>query len=100
MDSATIGIIFSGITGILIALTGIQDRRQRRAVQQMRQWAKRVRLLERVTVAAIDHIHDLEMLLATNGHRAPKRPRLLDHYARLIPRLDGEDGEDDEKLGA
>ncbi len=73
-----IGSAFTGLTGLLAALAAFTATRSRRVQEDRKAVRKQARLLQRKLIAALDHMFDLETLLAQRGIPVPTRPEILE----------------------
>lgn len=73
-----LGSLFTGLTGLLAALAAFTATRSRRVAEDRKALRKQARGLQRRFVTALDHIFDLEQLLARRGLPIPARPEILE----------------------
>lgn len=76
----TIAAIFTGLTGLVAALAAYAANRGRRTAADLVRLRRRVRRLELLSAAAVEHIFQLELVLAGHGFPVPARPRPLKQF--------------------
>lgn len=78
MSPELIGSLFTGLTGLLAGLAAFTATRNRRITEDRKALKRQARTLQRRVIAALDHIFDLEQLLARRGLAIPDRPAILE----------------------
>ncbi len=78
MSPELLGSIFTGLTGLLAALAAFTATRNRRITEDRKALKKQARTYQRRLLSALDHIFDLEQLLARRGIQVPARPEILE----------------------
>lgn len=73
-----IGSIFSGLVLVIGAAATFTANRSRQSGEERKTLRRRVRLLERKVLAAVQHIFTLESDLAQRGLPVPSRPAVLE----------------------
>lgn len=78
MSPETIAAIFTGLTGIVAALSAFTANRSRRVEGDQRRLRRRVRRLEKQVLALVQHTFVLELEIARTGGHIPDRPMILE----------------------
>lgn len=78
MSAEAIAAIFTGLTGLIAALSAFVANRSRRVAQDQRALRRRVRLLEKQVIALVEHTFTLELEVARAGGVVPERPLILE----------------------
>ncbi|MGH3915129.1 MAG: hypothetical protein ACRDTC_17230 [Pseudonocardiaceae bacterium] len=76
----TIAALFTGLTGLVAALAAYAANRGRRTAADLVILRRRVRRLELLSAAAVGHIFQLELILASHGFQVPPRPPSLEQF--------------------
>ena len=102
MNSEVIGVIFTGIIGILTAIGGLQFQRGRRTekvqsdlLTEFKTMKKTVAWLQRRDIANTQHVYALERSMASAGLPIPERPAILNEDtmpAGMVVLNAGDDG--------
>lgn len=89
--SETLGVIFTGLIGLITALGGIQFQRGRRTekaqndlVSEFAHMKKEMRWLRRRDVAHTQHTFLMEQSMARAGIPIPERPSILDETGPMM----------------
>ena len=81
MSPELIAAYFTGITGIIAAVSAFTAARSRKVAEEQRKLRKRVRDLENGLVALMSHTFTLELSIARAGGHVPPRPPILEKLA-------------------